>query len=414
MQPQATLLNALQQRHFVRSVRLVVLMTLCFAGAGNCGTVNAGGNGVGLSGFDVSVDLTKPELWTVDTVHLGNHQLQLTPEMNGSAFIIAPLWSREDRASTVKGVANVETSRLHVYQLMAARDCTQVEVEFEINMPKEYIDEGKMQFVFSLQAGAKGDYLFNGRNFTMSDFADSAGKYKKIRVSAADFNEPADKLRAIERINLLFHRKGSVVSAPIKIRNLGLRFNSDKVIPPEPEIAIKNPKSLYKFTYTNQEAVKAVFARISDEDLDIGRSLNESKTALNLSPQWEPAKLPAGHSGKVTLVQALKGIHNFERFEVQYALNIPKQYFDEGKLNVYLFIQAGATGYGRWSGAERRLASFGDKAGQDVVLTLTDEDFRSQGKKRNQIEVVGLQLIPNGSAVTEPISLKSITVKLPD
>jgi hypothetical protein len=59
------------------------------------------------------------------------------------------------------------------------------------------------------------------------------------------------------------------------------------------------------------------------------------------------------------------------------------------------------------------LTAIADKGGQDVVLTLTHEDFKTQGKKRNQIEVVGLQLIPNGSNLTEPILLKSITVKLP-
>jgi hypothetical protein len=147
--------------------------------------------------------------------------------------------------------------------------------------------------------------------------------------------------------------------------------------------------------------------------LDIGRGLDLGKQALQLSPLWAPGKVPHGHSGKVTLGQPLGAIHNFDRFEVQYVLNIPQPYFEEGKLNIYLFVQAGATGYGRWSGSERKLTAIADKGGQDVVLTLTDEDFKTQGKKRNQIEVVGLQLIPNGSNLTEPILLKSITVKLP-
>ena len=76
--------------------------------------------------------------------------------------------------------------------------------------------------------------------------------------------------------------------------------------------------------------------------------------------------------------------------------------------------QAGQAGYDRWSGTQRALSSFADKAGQDIVLTMTGQDFLQQGKKRNQIEVVGLQLNPHGSTVTAPITLKSITVNLPE
>jgi hypothetical protein len=367
----------------------------------------------GVPEADLRVDLTKPALWTVDTVHLGNHQLELRADATEPTLTIKPLWSSQDRSSEIKGISNVETSRLHIYQLMPVRDCTQVEVEFEVNMPREYVEEGKMQLVFSLQAGAQGDYLFNGRTFTMADFANSAGRYKKIRIVALDFNEPEDKLRAIERINLLLHRRGSMVSAPIGIRNLGLRFHTTRIVPPAPEAVVVNPKSFYSFAYDNASTISAIAARISDEDLDVGRSLDAKKAALKLSPQWAPGQLPPGHSGKVTLAQPLGGIHNFDRFEVKYAMNIPKAYFDEGKLNLYLFVQAGSAGYGRWSGAERKLATLAGEAGNDVVLTLTDEDFRSHGKKRNQIEVVGLQLIPNGSKVTDPIILKSITVNLP-
>ena len=363
--------------------------------------------------FDIRVNLTDPTLWTIDTVHLGNHQLRLSTGRTAPVLEVMPLWSAKDTQSGTKGISNVETSRLHMYQLMSPRDCTQVEVEFEINMPKQYVAEGKMQFVFSLQAGAQGDYLFNGRTFTMADFAGSAGSYKKIRIAAVDFNEPPEKLRAIERINLLFHRKGSMESAPISIRNLGLRFNSDKIVPPAPEPMVVNPKSHYLFNYDNSNAIGAITARISDEDLDIGRSLDVSKAVLQLSPLWASDRLPPGHSGKVTLVQPLGSIHNFEHFEVQYVLNIPKPYFLEGKLNLYLFVQAGSAGYGRWSGSERKLIAFADQAGQDVVLTLTDKDFKSHGKKRNQIEVVGLQLIPNGAQVVDPITLKSISVSLP-
>ena len=87
--------------------------------------------------------------------------------------------------------------------------------------------------------------------------------------------------------------------------------------------------------------------------------------------------------------------------------------FDEGKLDLYLFIQAGAEGFHRWSGSQRRLSSFVADADRDVVLTLTERDFAQQGKQRNQIEFVGLQLIPNGSALNQPLLLKSIEVQLP-
>ena len=101
-------------------------------------------------------------------------------------------------------------------------------------------------------------------------------------------------------------------------------------------------------------------------------------------------------------------------FEVEYLLKVPKAYFDEGKLDLYLFVQAGEAGRYRWSGTQRPLASFAENAGQDIVLKMTEEDFRTQGKKRNQIEMVGIQFNRNGSSVTEPIVLKRIKVKLPN
>lgn len=362
----------------------------------------------------LSVTMTKPESWVVDTVHLGNHQLKIEANTDEQAAVITPLWSSKDIDSKEFGVSNVNTSKLHVYQLISASDCSQSESYFEILIPNDYVTEGKMKFVFSLQAGEKGDYMFNGRTFTMADFKEKGNSYKKLVVKAVDFNEPLDKLRAIERVNFIFHRNGSNISLPIKIRRVLIHFNREKITPVLPDIKVKNPKSFYNFKYDTQKAIDGIFARVSSEDLDITRALNHSKKAMTLTPQWGPQTLPNGHSGKVTLVQALGAIHNFEHFEVQYLLNIPKSYFVEGKLDVYLFIQAGETGYGRWSGSQRSLASFQDKADQDVLLILTDDDFKLHGKKRNQIEFVGLQLNPHGSTTLEPITLKSITVKLPE
>ncbi len=280
-------------------------------------------------------------------------------------------------------------------------------------MPQAYIDEGKLELVFALQAGAKGDYLFNGRTFTMADFAGNGGKYKKLTVRAPDYHEPLEKLRAIERVSFIFERKGSTISAPVKIRRVAIDLNSEKITPPAKVVRVKNPKSFYEFTYTTQANVAGLTARVSAESMDITRRVNDAKDGVAMIPQWKAGQIPAGHSGGVTLVQPLGAINDFERFEAQYVLNIPKAYFDEGKLDLWIFIQAGETGYHRWSGTPRPLTAFAEKAGQDVVLTVTQEDFR-QGKQRNQIEMVGLQLNRNGSTVTEPIMLKRITVKLPE
>jgi hypothetical protein len=208
-----------------------------------------------------------------------------------------------------------------------------------------------------------------------------------------------------------------MVSAPIKIRQISVRLNSAKIVPLPPEVDIVNPASFYEFTYSTQAAIDQVQAENSAEALDITRKLGDGGRGMVLLPQWGPDQLPQGHSGVAYLKQTLGSPHNFAQFEVQYVVNIPRAYFDEGKLDVYLCIQAGDAGNGVWSGAPRKLSSFADKAGQDVVLTLTQDDFLpghgGHGKKRNKIEYVALQLVPHGSVVTEPIVLKRITVKLP-
>ncbi|MEH6605209.1 MAG: hypothetical protein V7711_06485 [Pseudomonadales bacterium] len=364
--------------------------------------------------YDIELDMSDPALWTIDTVHLGTRQLDIDYDPVDQATVITPKWSRKDLSSNETGISNVEHSKLHIYQLIPASDCTQVEVYFEIMLPNEYVSEGKLELVFSLQAGAKGDYLFNGRTFTMADFVERDGQYTKLMVKASDFNEPAAKQRQIERVNFVFHRKASMISEPIKIRRVALDLNSEKITPPAKDVKVKNPHSYYQFSYTTQPAIDEIVVRISEESMDITRELNDTQDGMALIPQWKEGQIPVGHSGKVTVVQPLGAIHDFERFEVQYALNIPEAYFTEGELDIYLFVQAGEAGYDRWSGTQRSLSSFSDKAGQDLVLTMTEQAFLTEGKKRNQIEVVGLQLNRHNASVTEPITLKSITVKLPD
>lgn len=360
----------------------------------------------------IRLDMTDPALWTIDTVHLGNRQFTLSADKAANATVITPSWSATDRDSKLPGVANVETSKIHIYQLMPVCDCTQAEAWFDVEMPRAYVAEGKLGLMFSLQAGAKGDYLFNGRTFAMADFAGHEGKWLRLHVTAADFHEPEAKQRAIERINFILFRNGSAVAAPIRIRNVVLDFHSERVKPPAPEAKVVNPQLHNRFDYSSQAAVDALAVRISSEDLDIGRKQAPGRGVL-LTPRWASASLPAGHSGKVTLVQPLGAMHDFERFRVRYVLNIPPAYFVEDKLGLALFIQAGDAGFGRWSGSDRALAAFAGMAGQDVELVLTDVDFREHGKRRNQIEYVGLQFLPNGSAVAEPILLRSITVDLP-
>ena len=363
---------------------------------------------------DINVDLSSPTSWIIDTMHLGTKQVGIAYDAADQSAVITPTWSKSDRQSTDVNVQNIDHGRLHLYQHIESKDCTQADSFFEIMMPKEYIDEGKMELVFALQAGEQGDYLFNGRTFPMSEFADTDGGFKKLIVHASDYSEPADKLRSIERVTFILERKGSVVSAPIKIRRISMDLNSEKIIPPAEEVRVENPRSSYEFNYANQAELDGLQVRISNESMDITRRIHGAQDGVELTPQWKEGQIPNGHTGNVVLVQSLGAPHHFDPFEVEYLLNIPKAYFDEGKLDLYLFIQAGEAGHYRWSGTQRPLASFAENAGQDVVLKMTEEDFRTQGKKRNQIELVGIQFNRNGSSVTEPIVLKRIGVKLPN
>jgi len=361
----------------------------------------------------LKLDMSDTKLWTVDVVHLGSRQIDITYDSKENAVVMLPSWSKNDASSTDVAVSNVENGRLHSYQHIKMSDCTQSEVQFEINMPQEYISEGKMEFVFSLQASTAGDYMFNGHTYKMSDFVGSGGKYKKMTVVPADYHEDLEKLRKIERVNIIFERKGSVVSAPIKIRNLQISLNETKIVPPPPDVKVVNPKSFYKFTYNTQEAIKALEVRISAESMDITRQLSKIGDGMALIPQWGEGQVPQGHIGDVTIAQLLGAPHNFEPFKIEYVFNIPKAYFDEGKMQITPFVQAGEQGFYVWSGVSKNLEQFADKAGQDVIITLSTEDFLvNKQKKKNLIEIVGFKFDRHGSTVTEPIILKTITIRL--
>ena len=361
----------------------------------------------------IELNMSDPKLWTVDQAHLGSNLIKIGYNAKESAAVLQPLWSVSDKSSTDVAVSNVNNGRLHTYQHIKMSDCTQAEIEFEINIPKEYIDEGKMEFVFSLQAGKEGDYLFNAHTYKMSDFVGSGGTYKKMIVVPSDLTDKPVKLRKIERFNIIFERKGSIVSAPIKIRNAKINLHEDKIIPPAEDTKIVNPQSYYKFTYNTQKAVDSLNVWVSTESMDITRKLNNTGDGMLFIPQWAAGQIPSGHTGNVSINQPLGAKHNFEPFKVEYVFTLPQSYIDEEKIQIVLFVQAGEEGFYVWSGVPRDMSYFKGKAGQDVVLTLSSEDFIvNKQKSKNQIETVGLKFDRHGSTLTEPITLKSITVKL--
>lgn len=366
------------------------------------------------SGDNLNLPLSAPARWIVDPTHLGTGQVDIAYDAAEKVAVMTPTWSAQDAASADPGIRNTANSKLFVFQLVPRSDCTQSESTFEISVPQAYVSEGRLGVMFCLQGDKHDDYLFNGKAFTMQDFADAKGGFKKLVVKASDFIEPEAKRRGVERVGVTFFRNGSMLSAPIKIRQISVQLNSARIVPPAAVAPVKNPASFYEFTYTTAAAIARLETRVSTESMDITRQVDEAGDGAALIPQWKAGQVPDGHPGNVHVYQSLGAPHNFEHFEVNYLLHIPRAYFEEGKIGLYLCIQAGETGYFVWSGTPKPLASFAAKAGQEVVLTLTEDDFKTGGgKKRDQIEFVGLQINRNGSTLTEPILLKRITVRLP-
>jgi hypothetical protein len=395
------------------SIFLILLPCICSIGFSQNKPVKWPFKGSYSQNKEITPDMSDPQLWTVDVVHLGSKQIEISYDAKDNAAVMLPKWSKDDVSSTDVAVRNIQNGRLHSYQHIPMSDCSQSEVTFEINMPQAYIDEGRMEFIFSLQAGAAGDYLFNGHTFKMPEFAGSGGKYKKMVVVPADYNEPSIKQRKIERVNIIFERRGSVVSAPIKIRNLKIKLNEDKIVPEPPDPEVTNPYSFYQFNYNTQAFIDKLEVRVSAESMDILRKLNQAGDGMALIPHWGKGQIPEGHTGDVTICQSLRVPHNFEPFKTEYVFNIPQAYFDEGKMQITPFVQAGEKGYYVWSGVSKDLSLLAAKAGQDIVITLSTQDFLvNKQKKKNLIETIGFKLDRHGSTVTEPIILKSITVRL--
>ncbi len=367
-----------------------------------------------VEGDAIELPLSDPGRWIVDTTHLGTSQVKLAYDTAENVAVITPTWSAGDAESPDPAIRNTANSKLFLFQLVPRSDCTRAESTFEISVPPAYVAEGRLGVMFCLQGDKRDDYLFNGKLLTMQDFATDAGGFRTFRVKASDFNEPEAKRRGVERVGFSFFRNGSMVSAPIRIRRIAVQLNSDQVVPPAPEVAIWNPASFYEFSYTTPAAVAQLETRVSSESMDIARRLDEAGTGAALLPQWAHGQGPAGHPGNVHVYQSLGAPHDFAQFEVRYLMQVPRAYFTEGRIELYLCIQAGEAGHFVWSGVPRPLAAFATQAGQDAVLTLTQDDFRAGGgKRRDKIEFVGLQINRNGSTVTEPILLKRITVVLP-
>lgn len=363
----------------------------------------------------VDLPLNDPARWIVDTTHLGTNQVKLAYDAAEKVAVVTPTWSSSDAESKDPGISNTANSKLFVYQLVPRSDCTQSESAFEISVPPAYVAEGRLGVMFCLQGDKHDDYLFNGKLFAMPDFADPNGGFKKFVVKASDFVEPEAKRRGVERVGLTFFRNGSMISAPIRIRQITVQLNRAKIVPPVVLAPVKNPASFYEFRYTTPAAIARLETRVSAESMDITRRLDDAGDGAALIPQWQLGQVPEGHPGNVHIYQSLGAPHDFAQFEVQYRMNIPRAYFTEGKIALYLCIQAGESGYFVWSGTQKSLAAYADRAGEDVVITLNHDDFKmGGGKKRDRIEFIGLQINRNGSTVTEPILLKRITVKLPE
>ncbi len=397
----------------MRSRRLCWLTVVATVLAGSVGGSLAAGVSSSEAIDTLEPAVSDPSRWVIDTSNLGTRQVEITALVEEQAAVITPTWSASDATAKDPGICNVANSRLYVFQHVVRSDCTQSESFFEISVPPAYVEEGRLGVVFCLQGGAEDDYLFNGRRFTMSDFSGNTGEYKRVIVKASEFSEAADNRRGIQRVGFAFTRNGSMVSAPIKIRRLTVALNRARIVPAPAELSVANPASFYEFTYTTPADVDRIKVKVSKETMDITKQLTASGDSLMLIPQWQEGQIPAGHSGNVYMGESLDFPHNFDEFEVQFLVNIPRAYFADGKLDLDLCLQAGESGHYVWSGARRPLAAFADQAGRDVVLTLTPFDFLGgKGKKRNKIEFVGLQINRHGSVVTEPILLKRISIKL--
>jgi hypothetical protein len=104
-------------------------------------------------------------------------------------------------------------------------------------------------------------------------------------------------------------------------------------------VRIKNSRSFYEFTYTTQRDVDGLEARVSAESMDITRRVNEAGDGVALIPQWKEGQVPEGHTGN-------GAPYDFELFEAQYVLNVPRAYFAEGKLDVdILYNNASVMGH---------------------------------------------------------------------
>ena len=66
--------------------------------------------------YDVELDMSNPEDWTIDVVHLGSRQIEISYDAGDNAVVMQPTWSENDASSSDLATRNIENGRLHSIQ----------------------------------------------------------------------------------------------------------------------------------------------------------------------------------------------------------------------------------------------------------------------------------------------------------
>ena len=48
--------------------------------------------------YDVELDMSNPDAWTIDVVHLGSKQIEISYDAGDNAVVLQPTWSENDAA----------------------------------------------------------------------------------------------------------------------------------------------------------------------------------------------------------------------------------------------------------------------------------------------------------------------------
>jgi hypothetical protein len=82
---------------------------------------------------DIELNMSDPALWTVDIVHLGSKQIDITFDSKENAAVMHPKWSINDTTSPDVSVRNIENGRLHLYQHIKMSDHRNTSTKAEWN-----------------------------------------------------------------------------------------------------------------------------------------------------------------------------------------------------------------------------------------------------------------------------------------